>query len=383
MQVSRFTQPQISLSSWTSTTEACPGQVGFPTQANFPAGLIWSGTGEVPAIGARVYIYCCGIGPAEVKAYFHYEGYLGVLVAPDTMPAHLQNQRPAITLCHAYGVDLEPNRPRPATSLPVVAAPDAPTTPTSTDWIPDYPEAAEQGADEVRYYRYQEFSRVTVVRGALSDYYRFYDVLAFTGTDAQDSAQLADPSKWTTFPDYQYLEVRPTGEVRVLEVRGGVETPIIYCTTRYPGPFRIPGHQPFTATDEADEYATLHALATEMQVSPPAYRGRVVERKGQQFWYAFEQEGMGDEPSDWTPVELTLAAGPVDSYGYNAGQRADAQHPAQGQATLWREQGGEGRYFVEVAPSHAHAPAFSYLEQERADRLRTWWKFRLEEAAPA
>lgn len=381
MQVSRFTQPQISTTSWTSTPDTCPGEVGFPTQANFPAGLIWSGKGEVPAIGARVQIYLNNIGPATVMAYFHYDGYLGVLVAPDTMPAHLQNQQPAITLCHAYGIDLEPRPPRPSASL-CVLAPAAPQQSTSTDWIPDYPEAAREAPDEVRYYRYQEHSRVTVVRGALSDYFRFYDALAFTGTDAQDSAQLADPSKWTKFPDYQFLEVRPTGEVRVMEVRGGLETPVMYCTTRYPGPFRIPGHQPFTATDEADQYATLRDLATEFQQSAPAYRGRTVERKGRWFWYAFEEEGMGDRPSDWAPVELTLAAQPLDSYGYNAGQRADAEHPAQGQATLWQEQGGEGRYFVEVAPSHAHAPAFSYLEEERPDRLRTWWRFQLE-AVPA
>lgn len=376
MKASTYTQPTICALAWTSTTEPCPVQVGYPSRENFPADLIWSGTGEVPAIGARVQVYLNGIGAAEVKAYFHYEGYLGVLVAPDTMPAHLQNQRPAVTLCHVYGIDLEPRPPRPAASLCVLRDAEAGSP---TDWIPEYPEAAVEGADEVRYYRYQEFSRLTVVRGALSDYFRFYDVQAFVGTDAQDSAQLADPSKWATFPEYQFLEVRPNGEVRVLEVRGGLETPVIYCTTRYPGPFRIASHPPVSDTAEAAEFTTLRALASEMQLSAPAYRGRTVERKGRHFWYAFEEEGRGEGLSDWTPVELTLEAQPVESYGYNAGERADEQHPAQGQATLWKEQGGEGRYFVEVRPTHSHAPAFPYLEEEKPDRLRTWWRFTARE----
>lgn len=129
MKASAPNQPQLSPAAWSDTTQPAPVLIGFPSRENFPQGLLWSGCGEVPAVGQRVRIHLNNIGEAMVRAYFHYDGYLGVLVAPDQMPAHLSGVR----TCHAYGVDLEPRRlrqdPEPAS--------------VSNDWIPDYPESAE------------------------------------------------------------------------------------------------------------------------------------------------------------------------------------------------------------------------------------------------
>ena len=55
-----------------------------------PADLKWSGSGEVPAVGTRVHIYMNSIGPVEVKAYFHGEGWFWVLCQADRMPEHLR-----------------------------------------------------------------------------------------------------------------------------------------------------------------------------------------------------------------------------------------------------------------------------------------------------
>ncbi|MBB4603668.1 hypothetical protein HNQ93_004294 [Hymenobacter luteus] len=49
-------QPTLSPTAWTGEPQACPAWVGFPSLAGFPAGLQWSGRGQVPAIGDRVHI---------------------------------------------------------------------------------------------------------------------------------------------------------------------------------------------------------------------------------------------------------------------------------------------------------------------------------------
>jgi hypothetical protein len=128
--------PQLSPTAWPDAQGPAPVYIGFPSRANFPAGLLWSGRGEVPAVGQRVRIYLNGIGEATVEVYFHYEGYLGVLVAPDELPAHLTGT--GVRMAHAYGIDLEPRRPQPCFQK---AAPGL--TEISPDWIPEYPETAE------------------------------------------------------------------------------------------------------------------------------------------------------------------------------------------------------------------------------------------------
>ena len=126
-------QPTLSPTAWIGEPQACPAWVGFPSLAGFPAGLQWSGRGQVPAIGDSVHIYLNSFGPAEVKAYFHAEGFLGVVCAPETLPAWFQRQCPGVTLGHCFGRELEPYQPTPA---PVVGSPE--------DWIPDYPPQDEE-----------------------------------------------------------------------------------------------------------------------------------------------------------------------------------------------------------------------------------------------
>ena len=148
-------QPHISPLDWAGDPQQCPQWVGFPTHAGLPAGLQWSGRGEVPAIGARVHIYLNSIGPAEVKAYFHAEGYLGVLCQPDKMPEHLAKH--GVTLGHFFGRELEPYTPGPAAPAQV-------------------PEVVEINSQEYRvipaplYYRNLHTGRITVVYGGLADY---------------------------------------------------------------------------------------------------------------------------------------------------------------------------------------------------------------------
>ncbi|TDN39879.1 hypothetical protein E4631_23455 [Hymenobacter sp. UV11] len=104
-------QPQISPLDWVGDPGQCPKFVGFPTRTGLPADLIWSGKGEVPAIGARVHIYMNSYGPAEVKAYFHADGYLGVICQPDQMPARFVGH--GVTQGHFFGVELEPRKVEP------------------------------------------------------------------------------------------------------------------------------------------------------------------------------------------------------------------------------------------------------------------------------
>ena len=159
-------QPQISPLNWVGDPGQCPKFVGFPTRAGLPAGLIWSGKGEVPAIGARVYIYLNSFGPAEVRAYFHAEGYLGVLCAPDVLPDWFERQNPGVRLVHVFGRELEPYGP-PAAPAASIAPQDEeaqlarfsdavdqahedngnnPGINRSEDWIPDYP--PQQGDED-------------------------------------------------------------------------------------------------------------------------------------------------------------------------------------------------------------------------------------------
>lgn len=111
--------PQISSLDWTGEPDQCPKWIGFPTRTGLPADLKWSGEGAVPAIGSRVEITMNDLGPAEVKAYFHSDGYLGVICAPDQLPAWYQKQSPGVTLGHFFGRELKPVEP---TAAPVAPA---------------------------------------------------------------------------------------------------------------------------------------------------------------------------------------------------------------------------------------------------------------------
>jgi hypothetical protein len=109
--------PELTALPWQGDREQCPRWVGFPTRESLPAGLIWSGAGELPAIGSRVTIYMNSYGPATVNGYYHADGYLGVICSPDKLPDWFKKQSPGVTKAHFFGRDLDP-RKKPAAQEP-------------------------------------------------------------------------------------------------------------------------------------------------------------------------------------------------------------------------------------------------------------------------
>ena len=338
-------QPQISPLDWAGDPQQCPQWVGFPTRAGLPAGLQWSGSGEVPTIGARVHIYLNSIGAAEVKAYFHGEGWLGVLCQADTMPEHLAKH--GVTLGHFFGRELEPYSPGPAAPAQV-------------------PEVVEIISQEYRvipaplYYRNMHTGRITVVYGGLADYYGFYDVEAFAGTDRQDAAQLADPANWQDIPEHHYLEVHEDSHERkgpqIFALCAGTADQVDYLTAQFPGPFRIPGRE----ADTFDQYDTLSALAEAMKEQGEQYWGRIVEKNEWRTWVAFEEQSYGSGECPWERVQLDLGQMPLDTYAYVAGRRATAEEgEGSGQVTLWQQPSGQ--YCVETEPRFHYGPNYPTL----------------------
>lgn len=152
-------QPQISPCQWLNSVTSCPQWLGYPTRLSLPINLGWSGDSALPEIGSRVHIYMNGFGPAVVRAYFHADGYLGVICQPDEMPDWYQRQAPGITLGHFFGRELEPRRPQPPQQVwqcvPTGQTEEAPTG-TAQDWIPDYPpqEEPDDNQDSEEYPEY-------------------------------------------------------------------------------------------------------------------------------------------------------------------------------------------------------------------------------------
>ncbi|WP_157886709.1 hypothetical protein [Hymenobacter sp. PAMC 26628] len=58
-----------------------------------------------------MYIHLNSFGPAEVKAYFHADGYLGVICQPDKMPVRLEAH--GVTQGHFFGIELAPRKVAP------------------------------------------------------------------------------------------------------------------------------------------------------------------------------------------------------------------------------------------------------------------------------
>lgn len=141
-----------------NSTSTVPQWVGVQTLAELPAGLTWSGTQPVPAVGARVHLYLNSFGPAQVKAYFHAEGYLGVVCAPEVLPAWFQQQSPGVREGHFFGIELEPFR-----SMPVVPAPGE-----ARQLSPDMAEQSAQAAHGLS--QAEEASADTVAHLAASDW---------------------------------------------------------------------------------------------------------------------------------------------------------------------------------------------------------------------
>ncbi|GAA3980036.1 hypothetical protein [Hymenobacter antarcticus] len=160
-------QPEICPSQWLNSVTPCPQWIGYPTRLSLPIDLIWSADFAVPEIGSRVHIYMNGFGPAEVKAYFHADGYLGVICQPDEMPDWYKKQAPGITLGYFFGRELEPRKPTPAPAAAAAvpeenelgrwsdqldAAHEAngnnPAINRPDDWIPEY---ADDNQDHEEY----------------------------------------------------------------------------------------------------------------------------------------------------------------------------------------------------------------------------------------
>ena len=138
-------QPEICPTEWTGTPQQCPAWVGFSTRISLPAGLQWSGTREVPAIGVDVQVYLNSFGPAVVRAYFHADGFLGVLCEFTQVPAWFSRQCPGVTMGHIFGRELEPARAMPLNSenssgtCLIEEGESASALSPADDWIPDYP----------------------------------------------------------------------------------------------------------------------------------------------------------------------------------------------------------------------------------------------------
>ncbi|GAB3323025.1 hypothetical protein GCM10027511_31580 [Hymenobacter humi] len=135
---------------WAGDPQQCPPWIGFPSRAGLPAGLEWSGTQEVPAIGAGIRVYLNSFGPAVVRAYFHADGFLGVLCEFTEIPAWFRRQSPDVSLGHLFGRELEPARAAPLNledglqSSVAESGGNAPAVSPADDWIPDYPLLEEE-----------------------------------------------------------------------------------------------------------------------------------------------------------------------------------------------------------------------------------------------
>ena len=67
----------------------------------------WGGKAPPPAIGAKVTVAINMIGTGVVLSYFEAEGFLGVLVKPDTPPEWYVKQNGAASPCHVFGAELK------------------------------------------------------------------------------------------------------------------------------------------------------------------------------------------------------------------------------------------------------------------------------------
>ncbi len=210
------------------------------------------------------------------------------------------------------------------------------------------------------YYRNMPTGRITVVYGGLADYYGFYDVEYFAGTDRQDAAQLADPANWKDLPEHHYLEIHEASHERkgpqIFALRDGTADQVDYLTEQFHGPFRIPGREAYIF----DQYDTLGALAEAMKEQGEQYRGRIVENNEWRTWVAFEEEMGGSGECPWERVELDLGQLPLDSYVYISGRRATAEEgEGNGRVTLWQQPSGQ--YYVETEPRFHYGPNYPTL----------------------
>lgn len=157
-------QPQINSGQWLNAQTPAPEWVGYPTVLSLPLNLQWTSTRAVPVVGARVHIYFNRFGSATVRAYFHAEGYLGLICEPDELPEWFKEQNPGVTLVHVFGREIDRSRrPRPHAQDTAAAAEafdvdesfdkaheangNDLTINRPDDWIPEYPDQAQVDDD--------------------------------------------------------------------------------------------------------------------------------------------------------------------------------------------------------------------------------------------
>lgn len=225
------------------------------------------------------------------------------------------------------------------------------------------------------YFAHQATKRLTVVYGGLADYYGFYDVQEFTGTDSQSEAQLADPANWRFFAEHYYVEAHGDKAPQIFALVEGTTDTIEYVTAQHPGPFRLEGIPPFAGSGY-EFFPTLGELvAKQLVLQGPQFRGRIMPSREGLSWVAFTEEPFGSGECPWEGVELNLGV-PLDTYVYFQGRRATAEEGAgHGTHTLWRQVDGARNYYVETAPVQPFTAGYPKLTLVTPEQLRQWYKF--------
>ncbi|QIL78393.1 hypothetical protein [Hymenobacter sp. HDW8] len=227
----------------------------------------------------------------------------------------------------------------------------------------------------VRHFRHSDTKAIIVVRGELANYYALSRVEAFTGTGARDAeaAQLLDMSFWKQFTDAFLVEVDDHYQRRILHLASKTSDQATDVTNLYNGPFRLSGR----------EYNSLLALLEGLQSIAEQFSGRTVDQQGKLTLFVFEQQAGTTRTSPWELVSLGLSAQPIDSYAYLLGRRAAVEkEQSHGTVTLWQEEDGMRRYYVETAANHVLAPAFPRLELLTVEQVRDWYDFKFAPGRP-
>ena len=226
------------------------------------------------------------------------------------------------------------------------------------------------------YFAHQDTDRITVVYGGLADYYGFYDAEAFTGSDSQDAAQLADPANWQRLPEHYYVEAHAPKAPQIFAIKEGTHNTIEYHTAQYPGPFRLAGYVPFTPTNDYEYFVTLSELVEkQLSTTGPQYRGRIVRHRDWLSWVAFVEEPYGSDQCPWEGIDLDLGV-PLETYTYYQGRRATAEEgQGDGTLTLWRQQDGARQYYVEINPVYPFTPTYPKLVPLTLAQVQQWYKF--------
>lgn len=90
----------------------CPAFLPFCGQERVEGVPLWSGASAPPALGDRVRVAINRMGYGTVTGYFEEEGFLGLMVRLDALPAYLVRQRrmdgkaPSDPV-HVFGAELE------------------------------------------------------------------------------------------------------------------------------------------------------------------------------------------------------------------------------------------------------------------------------------